>query len=96
MSELLLGKTIGVEVTVCVTILPETVTTRTLVTGDGVMDGVIELLGSSVVAGTGATTAMVVLLEVGATYVDVLDDVKVVGGSELDVEAGVCIETNVS
>jgi len=32
------GTTIGVEVTVCVTASPEMVTTRVLVTGDGVAD----------------------------------------------------------
>lgn len=48
------GATIGVEVTVSVTGSPEMVTTRVLVTGEGVADSGIEELESEVM--TGAST----------------------------------------
>ena len=88
-----MGTTMGVEVTVCVTMAPEIVTTRTLVTGDGVSEAVIELLDASVVAGTGATTGAIVLLDVCAYDVEdeyELEYVDVLGASVLEVEAGVC------
>jgi len=65
-SESLPDATIGVVVTVCVTIAPDSVTTRTLVTGDGVAEAVIDLLDVSVVAATGVTTGVILLLELGA------------------------------
>jgi len=86
----------GVEVTVCVTIAPERVTTRRLVTG--VADcggGVLEVW---VMAGTGATTGGLVLLEVDkAEDVDRSDDVVVRddGGSELEDEDGDDAEVDV-
>ena len=61
----------GVDVTVCVTLPPETVTMRMLVTGVGVADDVGRLLDTSVVAATGTTAAAVVLLELDADEVDV-------------------------
>lgn len=60
----------GVDVTVCVTMAPETVTIRTLVTGVGVSDELGVLLDTSVVADTGATTGVVVLLVVVEYDVD--------------------------
>lgn len=72
---------IGVDVTVCVTLAPETVTTRTLVTGDGVAEGVMELLGSSVATGPGAMYRLVVPLKLPTSKLDelVAGAVEVVG-----------------
>jgi len=86
----LVGATKGVEVTVWVTIAPDRVTTRRLVTGVADCGG--EVLGFCVVTGTGATTTGVsVLLDVGkADDVGRSDDVVVRddGGSELEDEDG--------
>lgn len=67
------GTTIGVEVTVCVTASPEMVTTRVLVTGDGVADSGMydDELDSVVASWTGE-------------YVEDVDG----GGVELDVVLG--------
>jgi len=48
------GVTMGVDVTVSVTLAPDRVTTRTLVIGDGIGVGVMEVLDSVVGTGPGA------------------------------------------
>ena len=93
-SESPLGATIGVVVTVCVTIAPDSVTTRTLVTGDGVAEAVVDLLDVSVVAATGAINGVVVPLGLGAYDVD--KDVDVLGKSEVEIVDGVCAGVAVS
>ena len=60
--ESLVGARDGVEVTVRVTMAPDTVTTWTLVTGVGVWVGVGAWLEGSVVTGMGTATGAVMLL----------------------------------
>lgn len=67
------GVTIGVDVTVSVTLAPETVTTRMLVIGDGVADGMVELLGDVVGTGAGATYNVSEVLVVGSAVDEVVD-----------------------
>lgn len=88
------GLASGVVVTVWVTAAPETVTTRTLVTGLGVTDGgtlePADVVGACVLVGAGVEVGVVEVVEVGITVVVGLLDSGaevVVGVSEDD---GVC------
>ena len=70
------------------TIAPETVITRRLVTGEGVADGspgAGDLVGTSVVAGTGTTAAVLVSLEnVEGSGVDDVDVTEMEVGGVVD------------